>query len=269
MLPLGTKALFAMAFFTLVASVAYGLATNDSTATTILGFAAFGAFSLGLLIVFADADRAPWVAPDTPLAQQLPAGGRASAPSPWPLAGGVALALVVVGAATDAVVVCTAALVATVVGLGWLMQHWSEDESYAPRFGARLKERLLLPVGLPVGVFSLVAIITISLSRVLLALSDQGTRIVAFGVAAVIVLSGFAIAASERMARTAMVILCSFALVAAVGAGVAGLVHGERHFEVSKTKPFHGPLPPGLNPTVIGASGTSGASGAPTTTSAP
>jgi hypothetical protein len=273
-LPLGSKALFAMAFLTLVASVAYGLATNDSSSTTILGFAAVGAFTLGLLVLFADPDRAPWVASDTPLAQQSPAGGRVPTPSLWPLAGAVALGVLVVAAATDAVVVCTAALLLTLVGLGWFLQHWTEDEAYSPRFGARLKERLLLPIGLPVAVFCLVGIITISLSRVLLALSDQGTRVVALAVAAVIIVSGFAIAASERMARTALLLLCTFAVIAAVGAGVAGLVHGERHFELPHTKPFLGKLPPGINPTVIeagtsGASGASGASGRSTTTSVP
>jgi hypothetical protein len=269
-LPLGTKALFAMAFLTLVTSVAYGMATNDGSATTVLGFAAAGAFTLGLLILFADPDRAPWVAPDTPLAQQSPAGGRPAAPSAWPLAGGVALAVLVVAAATDAVVVVTAGLLMTLVGLGWLFQHWSEDEGFTARYGLRLKERLLLPVGLPVGVFALVAVIAISLSRVLLALSEQGTRIVAFAVAAAIILSGFAIAATERMARTALLLLCSFALLAVVGAGVAGLVHGERHFVTPHTKPFHGHFPPGLNPTAVNAvTGASGASGASTTTSSP
>jgi cytochrome c oxidase subunit IV len=268
-LPLGTKALFVMALVTLITSAVYGLATNDSTATTALGFVAVGAFVLGVVVIFADPDRAPWVAPDTPLAQQSPSGGRPQAASPWPLAGGLALGVLVIAAAADAVIVLTAAGVLTVVALGWFFQHWTEDESYTPRYGARLKERILLPIGLPVGVFALVAVIAISLSRVLLAVSEQGTRYVAFAVAAVVIISGFAIAASERMARTALALLCSFALLAAVGAGIAGMVHGERHFETPKTKPFHGSLPPGINPTVISTLGSKAGSAAATTTSTP
>ncbi|HEY2430286.1 MAG TPA: hypothetical protein VGI06_15205, partial [Acidimicrobiales bacterium] len=87
-------------------------------------------------------------------------------------------------------------------------------------------------------------------------------------VAVVILVSAFVVAASDRMARTALALLCAFAMVAAVGAGVAGLVHGERHFEIPHTKPFRGSLPPGINPALIGpaTSGKTSAGGQGTTT---
>jgi hypothetical protein len=68
--PFGSKALFGMAGVTLIVSIAYGIRTNDGSATSALGFIAIGAFVLGLLVVFADPDRAPWYAPDAPIAQQ-------------------------------------------------------------------------------------------------------------------------------------------------------------------------------------------------------
>ena len=268
MVTFGAKGLFGMALLTLIASVGYGLATNDGSATTALGFIAVGAFVLGLLVVFADPDRAPWYAPDTPVAQQSPEGGRPSLPSAWPLAGALALGVLVVAAATDAVVVITAAILLTAVAVGWLFQAFTEHPAYSPRLGARLRERLVLPVGLPLGVLALVAVIAISLSRVFLALPENGTRAVALAVAIVILASAFAVAASERMGRTALALLCVFAIVAAVGAGVAGIVAGERHFDIPNTKPFHGAYPPGLNPALLGSASTgAGSHGSTTSTS--
>ena len=58
-----------------------------------------------------------------------------------------------------------------------------------------------------------------------------------------------------------------FAFACLVGAGIAGIAHGERKFE-KPTKPIpHAPLPPGLNPSVIARSSTPGtsAAGSPTT----
>ena len=109
----------------------------------------------------------------------------------------------------------------------------------------------MLPIRLPLGVFLLVAIIAASLSRVFLALPEDGTRIVALVIAVVIMVSAFAVAASERMARTALTLLCVFAFLCVLGAGAAGLAHGERTFE-KPTKPIaHGKLLPGLNPGVV------------------
>jgi plastocyanin len=102
---------------------------------------------------------------------------------------------------------------------------------FTSRFGARLSDRLLVPLGLPVAVFVLVLVITLSLSRILLAVSEQGSRIVAMCFALVILGGAFFVASRERMARAALSVLCAVAFVALAGAGAAGLAHGERHFE--------------------------------------
>jgi hypothetical protein len=137
-----------------------------------------------------------------------------------------------------------------VAAVGWVLQEWSEHPAYSRRYALRLRERLVIPIGLPVLVLALIAIITISLSRIFLALPENGTRAVALAVALVILLSAFAVAASEHMARTALLLLIGFAFACLLGAGVAGIAHGERTFE-QPTKPVpHAPLPPGVNPSV-------------------
>ncbi len=204
MVPFASKALWGLGALAVVAAIAYGVATNDSSGGAILAFVATGAILLGVVVVIADPDREPFFVAGAPLSEQTAVGGRPSVPSPWPLIAAVALGALAIGAATDAVVVVIAAILLAVSGVGWLLQTWTEHPTYTGQYAARLKERLLLPVGLPVGVASLVAVIVISLSRIFLALPENGTRAVALAVALVILLSAFAVAASERMARTAL-----------------------------------------------------------------
>jgi hypothetical protein len=260
--PLGTKALFGMAFLGAIAAFVYGVVTDDTSATTVLVFAAAGAAAIGVLVLFADPDRAPWFAPDTAVGQQAPVGGRPALPSPWPLVGAVALGVLALGAAVDAVVITGAAVLIAVVVVGWFLQHFSEHHTYTARYGARLKERLVLPIGLPLLVFVLVAVIAASLSRVFLALPEQGTRAVALAIAVVILVSASAIAMTERMARNALAVLTAFAFVCVVAAGIVGVTHGERKFEKPKPIP-HAPLPPGINPSITGSSGAAPTSAAP------
>jgi hypothetical protein len=250
--PFGSKALWGFGALATVAAVAYGAATNDGSGGAILAFVATAAILLGVVVTIADADRAPWAAPDAPLAEEVPVGPPPSLPSAWPVAGAIGLGVLALAAASNAVVVVAAVVVLAIAGGGWLLQDSSEHPSYVGRYAARLKERLLMPVALPVGVATLVAIITISLSRIFLALPENGTRAVALAIALLVLISAFAVAASERMARMALTLLIAFAFLCLVGAGLAGIAHGERKFE--KPKPIaHAPLPPGINPSITSA----------------
>ena len=231
MVPFGSKALFGLSFAALIAAIAYGVATDDGSGGAVLGFVAAGAFALAITVAIADADLVPYVPADAPPREVPPAGARPALPSPWPIVGAIALGVGALAAATDGVVVLTAVILLTIAGIGWLFQQWAEHPTYTARYGTRIKERFLVPIGLPLGVFALVAVIAISLSRIFLALPEQGTRVVALVIALVILFSAFAIAASQRMARNALGALCAFAFLAVVGAGVAGLTHGERKFE--------------------------------------
>jgi uncharacterized membrane protein YphA (DoxX/SURF4 family) len=230
---------------------------HEESGIVLLGFAAVGALALAVAVGFAVSDRAPWVASDAPMAEQPPAGGAPSRPSIWPLGAALGFGLLAVGAATIGTVQLAALLVLFVVGAGWLVQQWTEHHRYTPIFGGRLQERFLIPFGLPVGVLALVATILISLSRIFLALPDQGTRAVALGIAVLLLVSAFSVAASKRMARTALMFLCGFALAAAIGAGVAGVVHGERKFEKPKLVNHFVPAPGQAGPTTTTVAPTS------------
>ena len=243
MVPLGSKALFGFGTAALIASIVYGVSNNEATTTVILGFAAFGAYTLAVALALATPDLPPAVAPDAPLAEQYPVGDRPARPSFWPVGAALGFGLLTVGVATNGAVLLAAVVVLTLVGVGWLVQRWTEDPAYTAVFGGRLQERFLIPFGLPVGAVALVATILISLSRVFLALPEQGTRAVALAVAIVILISAFTVAASSRMARTALMLLSAFALLSVIGAGAVSVAHGERKFEKPKLADTFVPAP--------------------------
>jgi hypothetical protein len=250
MVPFASKALWGLGILTGIAAITYGWTTNDDSGGTLLAFLAAGAIILAVAVAVADADRAPWYASGTPIAYEPPVGGRPSLPAPWPVLGAFSLAVLALGAASEAGVVIIAGVLMAVAGSGWALQQWTEHPLYSRRYAFRLRERIAIPFGLPVLVLALIAIITISLSRIFLALPEDGTRAVALAIAVVVLLSAFAVAASEHMARTALYLLIGFAFACLLGAGIAGIAHGERTFE-EPTKPVpHAPLPPGINPSI-------------------
>ncbi len=238
MVSLATKAFFAFAVALTAASFGYGVATSDAFGTTTLAFLAAGAATFAIASLIASGDVAPVVAPETPIAEQ-PRIGHTPAASLWPFGAAVGVGLLALGAATNGTVQLGALVVLVLSGSGWLVQHWTEDPASSSVFRARLRERFTLPFALPLGVIALVAIIAISLSRIFLALPEQGTRAVALAIAAVVLVAAFVIAASAQMARTALKLLTGFAVVAAVAAGIVGVAHGERKFEKPTiTTPF-------------------------------
>jgi len=258
MVTFASRALWALGLLTAVAAITYGWTTNDDSGGTLLAFLAVGAIVLAVAVAFADADRAPWYAPGAPVGYEAPVGGRPSLPAPWPVLGALGLAVLALGAASEGGVVIIAGVVMAVAAGGWALQQWSEHPLYSRRYSLRLRERVLIPIGLPFLVLALIAVITISLSRIFLALPENGTRAVALAVAVVVLLSAFAVAASARMARTALLLLIGFAFACLVGAGIAGIAHGERTFE-GPTKPVHhAPLPPGINPSITNGGGPPG-----------
>jgi hypothetical protein len=256
-IPLGSKALFGLAAAAVIASMANGMATKDASSTALLAFVGIGAVALAVAIALADPDHAPYVAADAPRTEQTPVGDRAQNPSMWPLAAALGLGVLVVAAATTGIVMIAAGVVLLLAGGGWLVQQWTEHAAYTPAFGGRVRERFLLPIGLPVFVIALVGTIAISLSRIFLALPEQGTRGVALAIAVVILVSAFVVAASERAARTALALLSAFALLAAIGAGVAGIVHGERKFEKPKITAVFVPAPGEAGPSTTTTSTSS------------
>ncbi|HEX3425348.1 MAG TPA: hypothetical protein VHT30_04395 [Acidimicrobiales bacterium] len=187
-------------------------------------------------------DRAPiYVSPQDAPPLEMVSGGPSRAPRPslWPLVAAVAGGLVALGLAVNSGLVIIGVVLAVLATAGWLAQVWREDPSFTPSEGARVSTRLLTPVGLPVMALCLIAVIVISVSRVLLTLPRAGSIIVAFCLALLTLVGFFALSARPNLKRNSLVALAGVAIVALVTAGSLSAAHGYRTFD---TKPPPGPI---------------------------
>ena len=75
----------------------------------------------------------------------------------------------------------------------------------------------------------------LSLSRVLLAVPENGSRVIAIAVAAAILLLAFLIAYRPKVGSSVLATLLALGAVALIAAGIAGGVAGERTIEKPTT----------------------------------
>jgi plastocyanin len=234
MINVPAKILLALAAFAGVAMVGYGIGADDRSGVVLFAavlvvsllasFAVMG--SAGADPVDADDEEAADAAAATVTYGPTDAAG----PSSGPFFAAVAAGLVAVGLAAGTTYVVSGGILALLVAGFWTAQVWREHPSWTPRLGERMGERLLVPSLLPVVALLVTAAIAISLSRILLAVSTNGSIAIAGVVALVILVACAVIAYRPHVGPSAMLGLIALAAVLAGTAGVVGAAAGEREF---------------------------------------
>ena len=235
MINVPAKVFLALAAFAGVASIVYAVAGDDRSGVVLFGavlvvslFAAFAVMgSAGADPVDADdtedADAAAATVTNGPV--------DVARPSAAPFFAALAAGLVAVGLAEGPAYVVSGGILALIIGALWTAQVWREHPSFTPRISERMGERLLVPSLLPIVALVTTAVIAISISRLLLAVSKDGSIMIA-GVAALVILLACAlIAYRPRVSSGAVLALLVVAAIAAGGAGIYGAAAGEREFE--------------------------------------
>jgi plastocyanin len=232
MLNLVSRAMLALAGVSAVVAGAYFVAEGERTGVVLLVSLALGALVAGLSTAGnAVPDVAPPVAADAPPPGRTSVSAAVPVGSGWPLAAAVSLTVLVIGAAVGVPVVLAGLLLLLVATAGWFARVWSEHPSWTRPVRERVSSRLLAPVGLPVGGFLLAALIAVSMSRILLAIDKNAATLVALLAAAGIFAACYWVASRPRLGSSVIVALSALAATSMVGAGIAGAVGGERHFE--------------------------------------
>lgn len=234
MINVPAKIFLALSAFAGVAAIGYAVAGDDRSGVVLFAavlvvslFAAFAVMgSAGADPVDADdADEA-----DAAAATVTHGPADVGRPSAGPFLAALAIGLVAVGLAEGPAYVVGGGLLGLVIAALWTAQVWREHPSFTPRLGERLGERLLVPSLLPLVALVTTAVIAISVSRILLAVSKDGSIVIA-GVAALVILLACAfVAYRPRVGPGALLGLIVVAALVAGGAGVYGAAAGEREF---------------------------------------
>jgi hypothetical protein len=268
-------ALFGLGFF---AAIVYGVVTNgidhggivallqsDGSLNALIGPITFGykggvgdhvgysilmgfaLCNLGLAIgtsAFRDADPealAELAHSDVVPAIQAPVGLNA-----WPFVGALAAVAVVIGLATSWILFTIGCVMAAIVAVEWTVSNWAEQATADAEVNRRVRNRLMLPVEIPVGGTILVLAVVFCLSRILLAVSKNGAWIIASILA--LGIFGIAVAMGARpQARRSFVVGALFVCALVIlGLGIGGAIAGPRDFEEHHSE--HEGAAPALHP---------------------
>lgn len=202
---------------------------GEHTGLVILVFTFVVSVFLGsVTIAFRDANaHAVTAVARTDTVPEVPAPVSASY---WPLAGAFGAVSVALGLVVSAQLFVFGVLVLILVLLEWMVSTWADRATGDAEVNRRIRNRLMMPVEVPLfGAIGIIGVV-LGISRALLALSKSGAWIVA-GLVAVAVLGAAVLVsvlphAGRKLARGLLVAGALAVLVS----GIVGAVEGSREY---------------------------------------
>jgi hypothetical protein len=147
----------------------------------------------------------------------------------WPIVGGFAVGVAVVGLAVDTLLFWVGVLLAAVVLVCWTVRAWAERATGDQTVNRQLRHELFDPLEVPVLAVLTLGVIVLCVSRLLLAL-PQTAAVYVIIVAAVVVFGlAFVLASRPELKRSLVIAVLLVGGVVIIGAGIAGGVAGEQH----------------------------------------
>lgn len=233
MITTGSKLLIGSTVAAVVIAVVYGL-TREGVLGTIGLLSAAAALGLiaGVNLYTRDAN----VAADDPGATTESAAARQAPPhSVWPLAGALGATAVLVGVVTVPAVTIVGLAILLAATAEWMVQVWAERGSADVAYNDEIRARIANPLEMPVlGVIGAAVIVYFG-SRVMLALTKEGTVVVFSVVAALLLFVAFVLAARPRVSTGTMLGVGGLAVVVLVAGGAVAGLSGERDMHVLET----------------------------------
>jgi hypothetical protein len=229
-----SKFWFAIAALSFVSVFVYVIAAHGEWyGAGVLGGLAIVTCFLGILSVVTGDGYRDETDGDEPVA-------RFSLPAPWPPLVAVGGGVAVVGAAGHNALLWVGVAIIGIVFAEWMVQGWAERATTDDAYNRELRNRIMSPVEVPlIGLVVILGFLA-ALSRVLLAVPENGSRVIAIVVAAAILGIAFLIAYRPRIGSSVLAALLALGAVALIAAGIAGGVAGERHVEKIEAHPSAG-----------------------------
>jgi hypothetical protein len=157
--------------------------------------------------------------------------------APWPVVGAFGAGILAIGAVSSSVLFIAGAVVLGVTLVEWVVQSWADQATGDAEVNASIRSRLMAPVEVPVIGVLIIAFVVLGLSRVLLAVSKDGSAALAI-VVGVVVLAIAVLIGTGKLGSNAITGLLLVGAVAVLAGGIVGAAVGERDFE--HHEPGHG-----------------------------
>jgi plastocyanin len=231
------KVYFAGAVLALGAVLGYQALVGDRAGWMLMLFLLAAAIVSGLAVAGSGfPDRARSVADDAPIEHTTVGPVVAPHASPWPVVASIGVGLLALGLVLGTPYVVGGLAVAMLAGGGWLGQAWREHARWDARKAHRISDRVVAPLGIPLGAFLVFVLFVGGVSRVLLAVNEKASVAVALTVAVVVLAIFSVIALRPHVSTRVLGALVGVGAIVLVSAGAAGAAKGEREFE-NKNEP--------------------------------
>lgn len=232
----GSKYFLGLTGLSVVSTAIYMFFVNPSDlgAVALIGVAIAGALLAGFTLLTRDGDVFS-------ANEAVEAAAQPVAPSMWPLAFALSLAVVLVGLATRPIVFVVGVGLFVGSGIEWAIQNWANRASADAEFNEFVRARAISALEYP-GLATVVgAIIAFSFSRVFLGISKESGPILFIVGAAFILAVGVALAYKPSFRGKPAIATILAGVLVIVVAGVAFTAKGERHelLEVAKADEYN------------------------------
>lgn len=226
----GSKLLIGSAAASAVFAVVYGVAQGGALGTIGLISAAVALAGLAGLNVFVRDSNVSAMDHD---AFESSAAAQATArPSLWPLLVAIGATSLTLGLVTTSAFFVVGLIVIIAGAIEWMLQGWSERASADRAYNADARDLMADPLELPVAGAIAAAVVVYSFSRVMLGLPSKSATVVAFSVAAALVLAiGAFIGIKRGVSKVSLTGAFSIGAIALIGAGTFAGLNGERDIE--------------------------------------
>lgn len=156
---------------------------------------------------------------------------RHSLPAPWPAVGALGAGVAAIGLAGKNALLYVGLGILAITFAEWLVQGWAERATADRRYNQTLRDRIMSPIEIPILALLVIGFVLVSLSRVLLAVSDDASTAIAIAVAVAILAVGTLVATRPRLGGSVRAAVLALGAVVLVVGGIAGGVAGHREFE--------------------------------------
>lgn len=227
MITTGSKLLYGLATVSAVAAIVWFIANDGgSIGVVALAFLAVALLFLGSIASFVRDGHV--LSTDTAAHATSPAAQRAVRGSWWPLGTALALGFTVVGLVSNpGIFKVGIALLAAMLG-EWLIQNWSDRASADSGYNEKVRSWVVHPLEIPVAGALLLAIIVLSFSRIMLAVSKEAGPLLFALAGAVVLVVASVISVRRGTSRNLVAVICGVVLAGLSGIGVVLALDGER-----------------------------------------
>jgi hypothetical protein len=228
MITTGSKLFYGLGSATTVAAILWFIANDGGSIGVVsLAFLAVALFFMGAITSFVRDGHV--LSTETDAHATSNAAQRGVGRSWFPFGTAISAGMVAVGmVSSPGIFTVGICLLFAMLGQ-WLIKNWSDRASSDAAYNEKVRAWVVHPLEIPVGGAILLAVIVLSFSRIMLALSKEGGLVVFSIMAALVLAFGSMVSVRRGASRRVVGTVAGVVLVALSGTGIAMALDGERH----------------------------------------